>query len=282
MQTGLVLEGGGIRGIFSAGVLDELMENDCKFSACVGVSAGACFGCNYVSEQKGRALRYNLKYCKDDRYCSVASLIKTGDMFNAHFCYETIPFELDVFDSDTFAKSETEFYVVCMDVRSGQSVYKKLEKGDAKDLQWIRASASLPMVSRVVNVDGLELLDGGMTDSIPLEYMENIGYKKNVVVLTKERAYVRKKNPLMPMIRIKMRNYPKVVEAMANRHVMYNSEREHIFLQEKAGNAFVICPEMPLDCGRIEHDSEKIRKTYDHGREVARKRLADLKEFMKM
>ena len=193
MKKGLVLEGGAMRGIFTAGVIDVLLENDIYFDGVIGVSAGACFGCNYVSKQIGRTLRYNLKYCQDPRYCSVRSLIKTGDMFGADFCYHDIPETLDPFDTETFVASSTEFYVVATDIESGEPVYRKMTDCKGEDLEWIRASASMPLASRIVEIDGGKYLDGGIADSIPLDAFQKMRYEKNVVILTRPDGY--KKSP---------------------------------------------------------------------------------------
>ena len=158
MKKGLVLEGGAMRGMFSAGVIDVLMENNIEFDAVVGVSAGAAFGCNYKSKQIGRTIRYNMKYIKDPRYCSFRSLIKTGDMFGKDFCYNEIPNKLDPFDNDTFKKNPVEFYVVATDINNGKAVYKKLDSADGYGLSYMRASASLPLVAKPVKIDGKELL----------------------------------------------------------------------------------------------------------------------------
>ena len=160
MKKGLVLEGGAMRGMFTAGVLDVLMENNIDFDGCVGVSAGAAFGCNIKSTQIGRVIRYNTKYCKDKRYCSFKSLLTTGDIFGADFCYNKLPFELDIFDTDTFKTSPVEFFVTATDIETGKAVYHKCTDGLNDDLLWFRASASMPLVSRTVEINGLKLLDG--------------------------------------------------------------------------------------------------------------------------
>ena len=218
MKTGLVLEGGAMRGLFTAGVIDVMMENGIDFDGMIGVSAGAAFGCNYKSRQPGRALRYNLKYCNDPRYCSYRSLFKTGDMFGADFCYHQIPEELDPFDVEAYENSPMEFHLVCTDVVTGQPVYHQCGSIDNNMLEWLRASASMPLVSRIVRVEGFRLLDGGVSDSIPLKHFEEIGYDRNVVILTQPPGYVKKPNRMLPMIRLAMMNYPRFVDAVAHRH----------------------------------------------------------------
>ena len=259
MKKGLVLEGGAMRGLFSSGIIDRMMEENIEFDGLIGVSAGACFGCNYKSRQIGRALRYNLKYSSDKRYCSFRSLIKTGDMYGAEFCYHTLPETLDVFDGRTFEENPVEFYLVCTDVESGQPVYHKMEKSDYYELEWMRASASLPLVSRIVEVGGKKLLDGGISDSIPLKYFQNIGYEKNVVVLTQPRGYIKKENRLMPVIKTVLKKYPKLIDAMQCRHEMYNQTLDYIWEEERKGNILVLCPNEKLPIKRTEHKSNGVR-----------------------
>ena len=197
MKKGLILEGGAMRGMFSAGVMDVLMEAGIEFDGIVGVSAGAVFGCNYKSKQIGRTIRYNMKYVRDPRYCSLSSLIKTGDMFGRDFCYNIIPNELDLFDNDTFKNNPVKFYVVATDINSGKALYQRIDSADEKGLEYMRASASMPLVSKPVVLDGKEMLDGGIADSIPLEFFVNKGYDKNLVILTQPKDYVKKKNRLI-------------------------------------------------------------------------------------
>ncbi len=281
MKRGLVLEGGAMRGLFTAGVTDAMMEHGIEFDGIIGVSAGACFGCNYKSGQKGRALRYNVKYCGDPRYCSIRSLIKTGDMYGADFCYHELPEKLDVFDKDAFEKSPIEFYIVCTDIETGKPVYHKMDKCDYTELEWMRASASMPLVSRIVEIDGLRMLDGGVSDSVPLEYFQSIGYQKNVVVLTQPRGYLKKANSLMPLIRMRLKKYPKLVEAMDKRHIMYNETLEYIWDEEKKGNVLVICPEETLPIKRVEHKPEKLTEVYNMGRCVFEKNAEKVKCFLR-
>ena len=280
MKKGLVLEGGAMRGLFSAGVTDVLMENGIKFDGLIGVSAGAAFGCNYKSRQIGRAARYNIKYCKDPRYCSFRSLIKTGDLFGRDFCYRKLPEELDVFDKKAFEENPMEFYAVATDIMTGEPVYKKIEKADENCYEWMRASASLPLVSNVVELEGKKLMDGGISDSIPLGFFEKIGYEKNVVVLTQPRGYVKKKPLLMGLICFAMRKYPGMAKALARRHKMYNDQKKYVFDKADRGEVFVICPDEPLEIGRIEHNPDKLRAVYNLGREKALRELERIKEFL--
>ena len=279
-KFGLVLEGGAMRGMFTAGVTDVLMENGINFDGAIGVSAGATFGCNVKSKQPGRAIRYNKKYCKDKRYCSIWSLLKTGDLYGADFCYNILPNQLDIYDVQTYRENPMPFYIVASDCNTGKPVYKELKTCDANDLTWMRASASMPLASKIVKVDGYELLDGGMTDSIPLEYFENLGFNKNLVILTQPREYKKKDNKLMWLMKIMLKKYPLIVEAMKNRAKVYNQEKEYVFKKEQQGDVFVICPETDLGVSRTENNPDELQRIYDLGRQTMQNNLGNLKTFM--
>ena len=278
-KTGLVMEGGAMRGLFTAGVLDVFMENDIEFTAAVGVSAGAAFGCNLKSRQIGRALRYNKRYCRDKRYCSMWSLVTTGDLYGADFCYRELPQELDPFDDEAFEQNPMAFYVVCTDVLTGKPVYQRLDKTDEECYLWMRASASRPMVSKPVEVGGYTLLDGGMSDAIPLRFMQEKGFERNVVILTQPRSYVKKPNN-PALMKIGLRQYPAMAEVMIRRHAMYRYERDYVFHSEKLGDTLVICPDVDLQVAHTEHDPEKLQQVYDEGRKVALRELQRIKAFM--
>lgn len=278
-NIGLVMEGGAMRGLFTAGVIDVFLENDITFSAAVGVSAGAAFGCNFKSRQNGRVLRYNKRFCNDKRYCSLESLVKTGDLYGADFCYREIPEVLDPFDNDAFEQNPMAFYVVATNVYTGEPVYKRLDKVDGDCYEWMRASASMPMVSRPVKVGGYTLLDGGMSDSIPLRFIQDQGYKKNVVILTRPRGYIKKTSNRL-MLQAGLRKYPAMIDVMADRHKMYAFERAYVFASEKQGSTLVLCPDQALSVNHTEHDPEKLQQTYDEGRKVALRELDKIKEFM--
>ena len=280
MKYGLVMEGGAMRGLFTAGVIDVLMENGINFDGAVGVSAGAAFGCNYKSNQPGRVVRYNTRFCRDKRYCSFRSLVKTGDLFGAQFCYHEIPKKLDVFDFAAYESSPMEFFIVCTDVLSGKAVYHRCRTFDDAELEWLRASASMPLASRVVEVGGLKLLDGGISDAIPLRFMENIGYERNVVILTQPRDYVKEKSRSLSLIKLAMKRYPELIKAMERRHKMYNGELKFIRSAEADGRALVIAPDAKLPVGHIEHDPEVLREVYRRGRSAAVESLDNVKKFI--
>lgn len=279
-RIGLVLEGGAMRALFSAGVLDVFMENGITFDGLAGVSAGAAFGCNLKSGQAGRVLRYNKKYCTDWRYCSWRSFFLTGDMFGADFCYRKLPWELDVFDYAAFDANPMEFWLVCTDVATGTPVYHRCDRAGGDTMTWMRASASMPLVSSVVEVSGGRYLDGAVTDSIPLEFMERSGYGRNVVVLTQPTGYVKTPHPLRWLMRVVYRKYPALVKASAKRHEMYNAQTEYVRKRADEGAALVISPDHPLSLQRITHDPALVQETYDTGRRTAEKQLERIKAFI--
>lgn len=265
MKTGLVLEGGALRGLFSAGVMDVMLEHGINVDGVVGVSAGAAFGVNYVSRQAGRALRYNQRFAGDRRYCGLWSLLTTGDYFNARFAYHTVPSEYDLFDNEAFESSPVDYTLVTTDVVTGKPYYKSIKQGGEVLYEWIRASSSMPMVSRIVDIDGMHLLDGGISDSIPLRYMEQQGYERNIVVLTQPYGFVKKPNRLMWLARMMLRRYPALLDVMAHRHEMYNEQLEYVKKREADGAALVIRPFDTLPITRLSNDPAKMQETYDLG-----------------
>lgn len=282
MKTGLILEGGAMRGMFTAGVMDVLMENGIEFDGAIGVSAGAAFGVNYKSKQIGRVLRYNTRFVRDKRYCGLRVLLKTGNIYSTQFCYEEVPLKHDIFDFDTFEKNPMEFYVVATDVESGKAVYHKYEGRADHCFDWIRASASMPLVSQIVEIDGQKMLDGGIADSIPVRYFESIGYDRNVAVLTQCKGFQKKKNEALPLVKLKYKKYPKLVETMTNRHIVYNDTLAYISEKEKAGELFVIRPEQELPVSRVEKDPKKLKEAYEIGRRTAEKHLTEISEFLEI
>ena len=268
-----------MRGLFTAGIIDVMMEHGVEPDGLIGVSAGAAFGCNYKSRQPGRALRYNKRFAKDKRFCSWQSWWKTGDLYNADFGYHVIPTQYDIFDNKAFEENPMAFYAVCTDVETGEAVYKQFTEATPLTYDWIRASASMPLASKVVELEGMKVLDGGVADSIPLEYFERIGYEKNVVILTQPDGYVKEHNPLMPLMRIALRKYPKMIEAMDKRHLMYNKQLVYVYEAEKAGRALVIRPSEKLPIGHISHDPEEMQRVYDIGRATGEKHIDAICSF---
>lgn len=279
-KVGLVLEGGAMRGLFTCGVTDVFEEKGIIFDGVIGVSAGAAFGCNIKSHQPGRALRYNTRFAKDWRMCSLRSLIQTGDLFGADFAYHKMPKQLDVFDVKTFNENPMEFYCVCTDVVTGKPVYKRLTEANDTTFDWIRASASMPLCSRVVELEGYHLLDGGIADSIPLQYFQSIGYTKNIVILTRPEGYVKGKNKFVSLMRWQLRKYPRFIEAVKRRHEMYNAQIAYVKEQENQGLIYVIRPEKPLPIGYTCHDPEQMRHVYELGRQAALQHIDEIKRFI--
>jgi predicted patatin/cPLA2 family phospholipase len=280
MKTGLVLEGGGMRGLFTAGILDVLMENNVTFDGVVGVSAGATFGCNFISHQIGRTLRYNMSQRKNPKYMGIRSLIKTGDYVGGEYAYHVLPTKLDVFDFEAFEKNPTEFHVVTTNVRTGEAIYHRIDKVDYTGMEWIRASASMPIISRPVAIGDYEMLDGGIADSIPLRYFESEGFKRNIVILTQPKGFKKKLTKLMPVFKATMRKYPAIIEGMSRRHLMYNRELEYISQQQMAGKCLVICPSDTLPIGRTSLNAKKMQHVYDMGRKAGEDNLEAIKKFI--
>ncbi|MCM1028654.1 MAG: patatin family protein [Pseudoflavonifractor sp.] len=279
-KTGLVLEGGAMRGLFSAGVIDVMMEHGIDFDGLIGVSAGSSFGCNYKSRQPGRVLRYNLRFGRDPRYMGLRSLLSSGNLVGAQFAYHTLPLELDRFDIASFETNPMEFYAVCTDVATGLPVYYRMDRVDYQSLEWLRASASMPIVTRPVKVDdGRRMLDGGISDSIPLRYFQEIGYERNVVVLTQPRSFRKRPSPgwiwrlLMPLS-------PAIAKAMARRHEMYNAQLDYLSAQEALGNTLVIAPDEPLPIGRIDTEPDKMRRVYSLGKDAALRHMPKIISFL--
>ena len=277
-RTGLVLEGGAMRGMFTCGVIDVFMENDIWFEAAAGISAGAVFGCNYKSRQIGRPIRYNKRFCKDPRYCSIRSLIKTGDLYGADFCYRELPDELDIFDRETFKNDPMDFYIGATDVKTGKCVFHKCTDGGEADLQWMRASASMPIASKPVEIDGNYYLDGGVADSIPFGFMESLGYNRNVVVLTQPAGYVKRK--ASSLIKLALHKLPAIAEGMSKRHEVYNRQVKEVEEREIRGDFFVIRPPEDVGVGKTEKDPEKLERAYQMGRKEALRVLPELREFL--
>ena len=263
-QAGLVLEGGGMKGIYTAGVLDFFLDKGIEFSSCYGVSAGACHLCSFLSKQRGRAYDISVDYLDDPNYCSVSSLLKTGDLFGVKMCYDDIPNRLNPYDYKAFDSYRGRAFAVVTNIVTGQPEYLRL-RDMHKDIAAVRASASLPLVSRKVEIGGKLYLDGGLSDSVPILRSILDGNRKNVVVLTKEVGYRREPSKHLELIRIRYAKYPKIYELMKNRHVAYNRMLDYLAAQEENGQAFVIRPQKKSGVGRVEKDKEKLRLLYEEG-----------------
>ena len=280
MKTGLILEGGSMRGLFSAGVMDVFLEHDIEFDGAIGVSAGATFGCNYKSKQPGRVIRYNKRYARDPRYCSFASLLTTGNLYNANFCYHVMPVKYDVFDLETFRKNPMEFWVVTTDLETAEPVYHELKTGDSEDMEWLRASASLPIAARPVKLDGREYMDGGCSDSLPLGFFESQGYDRNVVILTQPKGYVKPVQKALGITKVLLHGQDNLYARLENRHNEYNEQLAYVTKREEEGAILAINPDEPLGIGFVVHDADKMQHIYEMGRDVGEKYLSQVQEYL--
>lgn len=279
MKTGLVIEGGGKRGIYAAGVLDVLLENNIWTDGLIGTSAGAVNGCSYVSNQYERNLRYNIRFAKEKRYMSIYSLITTGNVVGTDFAYNILPNKLEVFDYDAFEKSPVAYYVTCSNVETGKAEYIQCKSLRGKNMDYLRASASLPYVSQIVEIDGKKYLDGGICDSIPLKAFQDMGYEKNLVVLTRPRGYIKKpENNLLA--NLYYRKYPAFVTALRNRYAVYNRTLKYIEQQENQGNILVLRPSESIRVGRMEQDPERLKQMYELGKNDAGQMLDAIASFL--
>lgn len=278
MKTGLVLEGGAMRGMYTAGVLDVFMDKGLVFDGLIGVSAGAIAGCSFVSGQRGRTIRYNKRFSRDKRMMSWYSLFTTGDLVGAKFCYQDIPQKLDPFDNEAFMASPTAFHVVCTNLESGEAEYIELEDLNAQ-IDYMRASASMPYVSRVVEIDGKKLLDGGCSDSVPVRRFMEMGYDKCVVVLTRPADY-RKSREKTALAGLFYRKYPRFVERLKRRAEDYNRMVEDVQRLEAEGKIFVIRPRTPLEIGRMSHDIEELSGAYERGCADAEACMENLRRWL--
>ncbi len=281
MKIGLLLEGGAMRGLYTVGALDVLMKNDIKVDGIVGVSAGALFGLNYKSKQPGRALRYNLSYCKEKNYMGWYSFFTTGNIMNKEFCFDRLINELDPVDYDTFNKSEEEFWAVVTNMETGKPEYIKVDDlKDKNQMEVLRASGSMPFVSKPVEINGKKYLDGGTADSIPIDKMMEMGFDKIIVILTRPQGY-RKEKGNQSLAKIKYRKYPEFIKTIENRYLMYNEELDRIENLEKENKIFVIRPSRKVDIKRIEKNKDRIQEMYDLGINDTEKKINKLREYLK-
>ena len=279
MKVGLVLEGGGMRALFTAGVLDALLDiKELDIDGIVGVSAGALFGVNYVSGQKERAIRYNIKYARDKRYMGFYSWITTGNAVNKEFAFYEIPFKLDVFDQEKFKQSKIDFYVVMTNVESGKPEYV-LIKDVFKQMEYLRATSALPFASKIIEINGKKYLDGGISDSIPIDYCEGLGYDKIILVLTRPKN-THKEDKLNFLYKLVYRKYPNLVERLINMGKDYEVVLKKIEDLENKNKIFVIRPPKVLKIGRLEKNEDKIQNVYDIGLNTGIKEKENLLKYL--
>ena len=278
MKVGLVLEGGAMRGLYTAGVLDVFLDNDIKVDGIIGVSAGVLFGVNYLSKQKGRAIRYNKKYVADKRYMGMRSYIRTGNIINKDFAYYEVPFKLDIFDEKAYEESGVDFYATVTNIDTGKPEYIKLENV-LEQMEVLGATSAMPFVSKIVEVNGNKYLDGGISDSIPIDKCKNLGYDKIIVVLTRPLEY-RKKKSNTSIAKIKYSKYPNLVNCINNRYKNYNEVRDRIVDMENKKEIFVIRPSKTVAIKRIEKDPHRLQEMYDLGIEDCKNILNNLRKFI--
>lgn len=280
MATAFILEGGAKRGIYTAGVLDVFLENSIMPDAVFGVSAGAIHGCSYVAGQKERSIRYNLKYGNDPRFMSLKNWLKTGNVVDTDFCYHELPDKLDPFDHDAFEKSAAKFYAVCSNLETGKAEYILCQSLRGEKIDYLRASASLPFLSKIVEINGKKLLDGGICDSIPLRAAQGLGYGRNVVILTRPEGYRKKPAHNGWLAKLVYRRYPAFAKAINQRYLMYNRELDDVFAQQRIGQTLVLQPSKLIKIGKMESDLGIVRQMYELGRRDALARLTEIKSFL--
>lgn len=280
MSIGLVLEGGAMRGLYTAGVLDVFMENNIKVDGIVAVSAGVLFGVNFLSNQKGRVIRYNKRFVKNNNYMGIKSLLLTGNIVNKDFSFYEVPFKLDIFDNDVYINSNIPFYATVTNVETGKPEYIRI-KDVFKQMEALRATSAMPYVSKLVEYDGNKYLDGGISDSIPVDKCKELGYEKIIVVLTRTIEYRKKKSKgILP--RLKYSKYPNFVNTLKSRYKMYNETVEKIIDLENKREIFVIRPSRKVKIKRIERDENKLQEMYDLGIRDCKNKLDELKIWLGM
>lgn len=278
MKVGLVLEGGAMRGMYTAGVLDAFLDHDVHVDTILGVSAGACFGCNLFSKQRGRALRYNQRFLGDPRNVSIRSLLLTGDIVNRKFAYYVVPTKYDVFDEETFEKHGGEYWVTVTNVDTGEAEYMRVHNL-LREIEKLRASAQMPFCSRMVPIDGKKYLDGGIADSIPVRQMLSMDVDKVIVVLTQPDDY--RKTPMNPkMIKAFYWRYPNLCKTLMDRHDRYNAQAEDVRRLEAEGKVFVIRPKEALGIRRLEKDPEELARVHGLGFADANACMEALKAYL--
>ena len=278
MKIGILFEGGAMRGMYTAGVIDVLLEMGIKADVIIGVSAGALFGINYKSRQKGRALRSNLKYVNDKRYMSFYNLLTTGNIVNEDFCFNEIPNILDDFNYASFKRSKGDFYATVTNVKTGEAEYIKINDCK-KDIQALRASGSMPFVSKPVEYNGEYYLDGGIADSIPIDKIMSMGLDKIIVVLTRPNGYKKKRVSVAPA-RVMYKKYTKLIETMKNRYIIYNKSLDEIKFLESEKDIFVVRPSELIKIKKMEKDEDKLKRMYNLGYNDLKNRENELKKYL--
>lgn len=279
-NTSLILEGGGMRGVYSAGVLDLLLDKDININYCIGVSAGACNCVSYISKQKKRNYKVNINYINDKRYLSFSNLIKTGSAFGMDMLFNIIPNELEPFDHEAFINSGTKFLVGSTNCDTGLPEFYNIKDFNVDGYEALKASISLPLVAKVIEYDNKRLMDGGIAAPIPIQKAIEDGIEKHVVILTQHKGYRKSKSKIMPIIKRKYKNHKGLIAAMENRYKNYNDTLDLLDKLEKEGKCFIIRPSKPLEVSRFERDKNKLEDIYNRGYEDAKSLSEDLIKFL--
>ena len=278
-NAGIIFEGGGMRGAYTAGIIDALLEHDMNFEYCYGISSGATHATTYLSRQRGRAIQIVTDYIKDKRYFSIKNLIKTGNLFNVDFIYDTIPHELNPYDYETAKNNPAKFFVGVINMETSKGEFLRV-KDIEEEYMKVCASMSLPLIANMVEIDGQRYLDGGIADSLPIQRSINDGNKKSVLVLTQDATYRKKLDKILPLVAIKYRKFPGFVHMVKTRHIRYNASLDQIEEEEKAGRAFVLRPKKPVKVGRLELNRKKMLALYREGYEDGIEAMPRLKAFL--
>lgn len=278
-QAGLILEGGGMKGAYTSGVLDFFLEKNLEFSHCYGVSAGAVNLCSFLSKQKKRGFRSLTEYMGNKRICGLYSLLTDGNIINSKFSYDLVPNYLLPFDRHTFSSYKGKAYAVATNVETGEAEYLSMAEVDYA-LKAVHASTALPLVFKIVTIDGKKFLDGGLADSIPIRRSVLEGNKKNIVILTKEKGYIRKPSENLELIRLRYGKYPKVYQVMKEHHIAYNETMDYIKCLQQEGKVFLLQPEEKNDIHRLEKDHKKMEALYSTGYRDAKNNYQQLLAFL--
>ncbi|TMU88335.1 patatin family protein [Bacillus sp. BHET2] len=278
-ETGLVLEGGGMRGIYTAGALEYFLEQGIEFPYVIGVSAGACNAASYLSKQNGRNKKVNVDFIQDPKYLSWRNYWKTGELFGMDYVFDEIPNKLVPFDYKAFHSNSTEFVVGTTDCHSGNPVYFSRNDYGEDLLTIIRASSSLPFVAPMVEFGSRYLLDGGISDPVPIRKAEQDGYRKNVVILTRNRGYYKKPSRFSFLVKRKYPQFPELHKTMMNRYLRYNQTIQEVEEKEKNGEVLIIQPQHPLKVSRIEKNPQKLDELYWQGYRDAELKMKHIVEW---
>ncbi|MCL2756949.1 MAG: patatin family protein [Coriobacteriia bacterium] len=280
-EANLILEGGSFRSLFTAGILDYLMDEKLLPRHAIGVSAGALVGVNYVAGSRGRSCFINTKYCDNWHYFSKRSLILTGNAFSPRYSFNKIPNKLDPFDFESYHASPLDLVITTCNIETGEIVYTPVND-PIIDAAYLQASISLPLIARTVHVDGVHLLDGGMCNSVPIEYAKKTGVEKQIVILTQDASYVKGPDKSLWLMRLRYKRYPHFIDRLENRHLKYNDKYRLITSMQETGEVFMIRPPMPVRVANMEHNPQMLTELYEIGYEEGRKNFCALQRFLEL